>query len=408
MTTTKWASVAIGVVVALSVTACGSGASGGSSGDITLGGIGPLTGAFADVGQAQQQGAQIAIDQINAKGGLLNGRKLSLSFKDTAKGAQASTQAIRDYASSGTSLILGELSSDNCLADAPLIEQLNEVFVVGACTNQAMTGENGAKTKYDRVFRTGATDIQDMQALADTMKRQFPDVRTYDSIAFDYVSGHSEWDEFLKDFKDSGNPLTDGKVIFAPLSSQSFSSQISVLNSASQGSSKRGLYVGTYGSGTASFLQQAAPYNLLKNYDVVVNPGGYYPIARNMNGSAPEVWNGYDYNYAAYNTAENTAFVNDFEAKYHQKPDTWSYQTYLGVLAYAAAIDKAKSTDPAQVAGALRGISFDSPQGKFTIDGSTQQGSANIVVTDTSGDATSPEKLKVLKLVVVRPDGSTQ
>ncbi|MGI8485300.1 MAG: ABC transporter substrate-binding protein, partial [Thermomicrobiales bacterium] len=120
-------------ILALAFTACSSSdgktsdsvASGGtgssSSPSIKLGLLTPLTGSFADAGVNQQAGAQVAVDEINASGGLLGGQKLTLDVKDTGKGPDQSIQAMRDFTAAGTKLLLGELSTSNCLAIAPLI-----------------------------------------------------------------------------------------------------------------------------------------------------------------------------------------------------------------------------------------------------------------------------------------------
>ena len=78
-------------VMALSLMACGSksdsgdaGNNGGDSGveTIKLGGVGPLTGGYANYGLSVQHGAQLAVDEINAAGGV-SGKQLELSFQDS-------------------------------------------------------------------------------------------------------------------------------------------------------------------------------------------------------------------------------------------------------------------------------------------------------------------------------------
>lgn len=405
----RWSVTALGVAVLLGVSACSSSSpstpsASGASTPVVLGLLAPLSGAFADVGTNLRQGAQVAIDQINAEGGVLGGRQLKLNVKDTSKGPQQAAQAVRDFIASDQKLVMGELSSANCLAEAPLIEKLGGVFVIGTCTNRALTGQPGKTAPFAHTFRVGATDIADMVALYKVMKEQYPNVTTYDVFAFNYVSGHEEWVEFRDGLKANGMSLQAGKEFFVALTEQNYRSQISALAASAKGSKNRGLYLGTFGSGTGAFLKQALPFDLVKEYDVIVSPGEYHSIARELGGKAPDVWNGYDYSYGAYDTAQNKKFVSDFEKIANKKPITWSYQSYLAVKAYAAAIEKAKSTNSEDVTKALRGITFDSPQGTYTIDPTTQQGSANIVITHTVGDPSQPEGLKISKLVVVTAD----
>lgn len=402
MLTKKWA-VAGSAVALLALTACGGG-NGGDAAEgetITLAMVAPLSGAQADTGAQLDFGAQVAIDEINDAGGVLDGQKLDYVKTDTSAGSQASVQAIRDYSAEGHDLVFGELSSANCLALAPLVDELGSVFITTTCTNDDLTGHDGEPAPYERFFRVGATSEQDMLALARTLYDAAPDVTTYDVFAFDYVSGHLQWDQFSEELTALGADLKADEQYFVPLDEQNYTSQISALAGKSNTDEKRGLYLGTYGSGTSSFINQAEQYGLFENYDVVVNSGSYWPIATALKGEAPEVYNGYDYNYLAYDTEANTAFVDAYTELSGTVPDTWGYQGYLAVKAYAAAIEKAGSANSDDVLEALKGISFDSPQGEFTIDPDTHQGSSNIVVTHTVGDPDEDTGVKVIESFVV-------
>jgi branched-chain amino acid transport system substrate-binding protein len=362
--------------------------------------VAPLSGAFADTGAQIGFGAQVAIDEINDAGGVLD-RPLEMEKADTADGAQASVQAIRDFSAEGNDLIFGELSSANCLALAPLVDELGSLFVTTTCTNDDLTGHDGEPAPYERFFRVGATSEQDMLALARTMEEAAPDVTTYDVFAFDYVSGHLQWEQFSAELAELGMDLSADVQYFVPLDEQNYTSQISALAGASEAGEKRGLYLGTYGSGTSSFINQAEQYGLFDNYDVVVNSGSYWPIATSLGGAAPEVYNGYDYNYLAYDSEANTAFVDAYTELAGSVPDTWGYQGYLAVKAYAAAIEEAGSDDVDAVLDALKGVTFDSPQGEYSIDPDTHQGSSNIVVTHTVGNADEETDVEVLESYVV-------
>ena len=75
-------------VMVFSLVACGSKSDNGGSGDasgtetIKLGGVGPLTGGYANYGLSVQHGAELAVKEINAAGGV-NGKQLELSFQDS-------------------------------------------------------------------------------------------------------------------------------------------------------------------------------------------------------------------------------------------------------------------------------------------------------------------------------------
>lgn len=78
----------LAAVMALSLVACGNKTDNGGSGDasgtetIKLGGVGPLTGGYANYGLSVQHGAELAVKEINAAGGV-NGKQLEVNFQDS-------------------------------------------------------------------------------------------------------------------------------------------------------------------------------------------------------------------------------------------------------------------------------------------------------------------------------------
>lgn len=102
------------VVAAACFTGCGAGSSsnGSDSQAIKIGGIGPLTGAAAIYGQAVKNGAQIAVDEINAKGGL----QFELKFEDDENDAEKSINAYNNLKDWGMQVSMGTVTTTPCIA----------------------------------------------------------------------------------------------------------------------------------------------------------------------------------------------------------------------------------------------------------------------------------------------------
>lgn len=116
---TKIASLALSAVMAAACLAgCGAGTTGtsGSSGDggktIKIGGIGPLTGAAAIYGQAVKNGAEIALEEINAKGDL----KFELKFEDDENDAEKAVNAYNNLKDWGMQVSMGTVTTQPCIA----------------------------------------------------------------------------------------------------------------------------------------------------------------------------------------------------------------------------------------------------------------------------------------------------
>ena len=92
-----------------------SGSEGESNAVFKIGGIGPTTGGAATYGIAVKNGAQLAVDEINAAGGV-NGAKLELNFQDDEHDAEKSVNAYNSLKDWGMQLLLGTVTSTPCIA----------------------------------------------------------------------------------------------------------------------------------------------------------------------------------------------------------------------------------------------------------------------------------------------------
>lgn len=106
----------LAAVMALSLVACGSKSDNGGSGDasgtetIKLGGVGPLTGGYANYGLSVQHGAELAVKEINAAGGV-NGKQLELSFQDSQGDPESAVAAYGKLMDWGMNVSLGAVLS---------------------------------------------------------------------------------------------------------------------------------------------------------------------------------------------------------------------------------------------------------------------------------------------------------
>src|SRR5699024_3728966 len=98
-------------------TAAQSDSTGGSGegGTLKIGGIGPLTGDNAAYGIAVQRGAQIAVDEINAAGGI-NGMTVEFSMEDDVSDEETAVNAYNALKDWGMQMLLGTVTSAPCIA----------------------------------------------------------------------------------------------------------------------------------------------------------------------------------------------------------------------------------------------------------------------------------------------------
>ena len=295
------------------------------------------------------------------------------------------------------------LDSSICLAVAPVVQSQGGVTIGSTCSSDPLVGPNRAAKDY---FSTAISNTASCAAIAKVISTQYPDLTRIDVFGYDYITGHEIATECVSDMKKDGLNLVVHKSYFVPLTSETFTAQISALEHSLSGPKKgRALFLATYGAGTTAFLKQAAPFHLTSQYETVITNGGYVSSGEALNGTAPAVWDAYEYFPTVVSNSKNTTFVNQYEAlKPADKfPNDWSYEAYVSALFYAAAINSAKSTDPAAVATALAKVSVDGPLGTVGFNPSTHESTIPTLVFQTVGDPSVPMKLKLTKYDLVSP-----
>ncbi|MEP6799023.1 MAG: ABC transporter substrate-binding protein, partial [Lapillicoccus sp.] len=130
--------LSIASAVALATSACSGGliGSGGSSGGATdsgpikLGMVVPISGSSAPTGAYMKNGAQLAVDEINAAGGVLKGRKLELLVEDEACDAQQAVASANKVVSAGVVVSVGGYCSGATLPTLPIFQKANVPMII--------------------------------------------------------------------------------------------------------------------------------------------------------------------------------------------------------------------------------------------------------------------------------------
>src|SRR6476661_9236666 len=151
-----WSRAILALVAAAAIYSGGISGTAHAADPIKIGHVAALSGASAQSGEAITRGLQVAIDEINAKGGLLKGRKLELVRRDDeatpAKGVIAAREL---YFKEKVAVLIGGLDSPVALAIVPIANENKLPFMDPWAAGTPIT-KNGAKDNY--VFRVSAVD----------------------------------------------------------------------------------------------------------------------------------------------------------------------------------------------------------------------------------------------------------
>lgn len=223
------------------------------------------SGPAAAYGMPGKNAADLMIDQINAAGGI-GGVKIAPTYVDEAQGAQGViTEYRRLAAEPKNQVMLAALSSANCLALAPIAEQL-EVPTVGWNCDTHQLLQDG-KSKY--VFRPNGNTVPEFVAYAVYLLAKKPDVKTVAIINPDYAFGH----DAAKIFKAALHALKpDIQIVaelFPKLGSPNYQTEISRLTTARPDV----VFSNLWGADLENFVRQAQPRGLFTSSQMILALG---------------------------------------------------------------------------------------------------------------------------------------
>ncbi|TDG08803.1 branched-chain amino acid ABC transporter substrate-binding protein [Paraburkholderia guartelaensis] len=167
---------------------------------VKIGHVGPLTGGSAHLGKDNENGARLAIEEINAKGLTIDGQKVTLALdaQDDAADPRQATQVAQKLVDDKVVAVIGHLNSGASIPASKIYSDAGIVQISPSSTNPSYT-QQGFKTTY----RVVATDAQQGPALADYAAKSL-NVKTVAVVDDSTAYGQGLANEFEKTAKSLG------------------------------------------------------------------------------------------------------------------------------------------------------------------------------------------------------------
>lgn len=371
-----------------SFAACGDKASDSSAeGEATasedtfkIGGIGPITGAAAVYGKAVENGAKLAVDEINAEGGI-NGKQIEFKFEDDEHDAEKSVNAYNTLKDWGMQMLLGCVTSNPCIAVAEETKNDNMFQLTPSGTAVECV-------QYENAFRVCFSDPTQGTECAKYISEN--GLATKVAVIYDSSDVYSSgiYEAFAAEAKNDGIEIVSAEAFTAD-SNKDFSVQIQKAKDAGA----ELVFLPFYYTEASLVLQQAAGMN-------------YSPIFFGCDGMDGILdVEGFDASYAdnlmflSPFTPTSTdeaiqTFVTSFKDAYGETPNQFAADAYDGIYAIKAAAEKAELTSDMSVSDmcdamktAMTEISIDGVTAKgLTWDASGEPSKAPMVVKIANGD----------------------
>lgn len=365
-----------GAMLASSFTGCSGKASSSDEKTLLIGGTGPLTGDYATYGISVQKGAQIAVDEINEKGGV-NGYTVKLEIEDDQADPQQAVQAYAKLMDNGMNLSLGSTTSGACVA---LVKEAKEDGIV------TMTPSASQKeaTAYDNNFRVCFLDPDQGTYSADFIKEN--NLATKVAVLYDKSNTYSVgvYEAFAKEAEKLGLNIVTTQA-FTDSSNTDFSSQIQAVKN----SGAELLFMPFYQQEAAAVLMQAQ--GVLENV-TYFGVDGMDGVLEKLGTENQAIANGVML-LTPFSASSSDPTVANFVAKYKEKynttPDQFAADAYDAVYALCAAFEKAglETDDPEfnqAVAKAMTEIEVTGATGVMTwsADGECKKQAKAVVISD--------------------------
>ncbi len=223
------------------------------------------SGPAAAYGMPGRNAAELVIEQINAAGGI-GGVKIKPTYVDEGQGTEGVVAEFRRLAADqNNQVMVAALSSGNCLALAPVAEQLKmPTFMWNCDTHQLFL-----KDKYKYVFRTNSSTVPEFVASALYLLSVKPDVKRIAIINPDYAFGRDAAAIFTAAMKALKPDVEVVAELFPKLGSPSYNTEISRLVTAQPDV----IFSNLWGADLENFVRQAAPRELFTRSKVILALG---------------------------------------------------------------------------------------------------------------------------------------
>ena len=322
-----------------------------------------LSGPGALFGEPALKGAQMFVEELNAKGGVLN-RKIELLPRDTKGDANEAVRVSRELIlKENVDFLVGTLTSAEGPAVSVVAKENKIVFIAPIPKTDQLTAPDKL---HPYVFRVAANTTMEGRSAAEIMAK-WP-VSKIATISPDYAYGQDvtkSFVEYIKKIKPSVEIVDQqwpklGEADYTPF----INAQLAKKPEA--------VFSSLWGGHFVTFAKQAKPlgyFDAIKYNMLAGGEAGSPESTKSMGADYPVgIWgNSYDAFYWGETPAHRDYTARLSKYLKDEYPSSWAVQGYIGMQFLTEAIKKAGSTDSDKVSKALLGLTIDTPIGQQTI-----------------------------------------
>ena len=325
---------------------------------IWFGHVGSMTGQEATFGDSTDKGIKLAVEELNAKGGV-KGKQVELkTYDDQGKPEEAALAATRFVTQDKVTVLLGEVASSRSLAMAPIADANKVPMVSNASTNPKVT-KDGDKTR-PYVFRVCFIDPFQGTVMAKFAKEKgVKKVAILRDVGNAYSVGLADY--FLSKFKELGGTIVNDQSYKA--GDQDFKAQLTAIKAKGP----EAIYIPGYYTDVALIARQAKELGL----KVPLMGGDGWDSAKLYEIGGQAIEGSYFSNHYSPDdpSPRIQEFISRYKARFGAVPDSMAATGYDAAMVAADAISRAKDLTGEAIAAAMAETKgFQGVTGVITLD----------------------------------------
>jgi branched-chain amino acid transport system substrate-binding protein len=356
---------------------------------------------YSDVGV---KGIKMAVEEINAKGGIL-GKKVEYIVRDTEAKVDVAVREVKDLIlREKVNFLIGPCSSGTALAMQVVHTEYKILRISAIANTEAQTVD-----KFSRYFVEVVPNTY-MEAVAATryLHKKAPKAKKFCTIGPDYDFGRREEMAFTEEIK---KLVPDAEIVYEAWP-KSGEKDYTAFITAIMAKKPDAVHGSLFGGDLVSFTKQAAPYGFFEKtpfialYDL--------PVLVALGPDAPEGTFAFGRgDFFMDPNPKMMEFAEKFKKATGDYPDGWAVQNHDAVYLLKAAIEKAGTIETEAVIKAIEGMPFDGLRGKFSIRALDHMGTVPCYQGTIAKDPKYPFKTwkdisRVPGEEVIRPEASVR
>lgn len=369
-----------------------------------IGLITQMSGYAQAYGAATQVGAEIAIDRINAAGGV-NGRKLELVVRDDKGSTDAAVSAYRELYGAGIRFFITGPISGPSVAVTPLIKDEKVLMICSGSTNLSITHE----LYNPNVFRIGFTTVPYHGGLTQEVAKRNPNIKKWAAISSDPQTIRDIVQVLVGGLKKNyaklhGSEISFSDAIITKSNAGDFRNQLTQLANTDA----EGLVSGLVGSDAITFYKQARAFGLDSKYKVIVDLGGELQMAKALGENLhPNMWSPAPWFEGANrdNQVSNDLYKEAARRMNDKFPFGYVAYAYDSVLTLAEAARAAKSFDTDAMRAAIESGSPLGATGKIVYRKEDHNYLGDLTFLNFGADPAGENGWKIKEVVKISSDG---